>query len=91
MTKREEELCGAIADFLCYSENCSFEIGGNDSELLNIVRTITSKRPSIREKVLEYVEYVNLEWDEYNKASFETDDKDEILKMITEDYNRIFY
>ena len=90
MTKREETLCIEIANSLCHPYGTGIEIGGEAESMLEFLRILISGRPSIREKVLEYCEFY-IDMGEYSKDMFGTDDKDKVIKMVTEDYDRIFY
>ena len=88
MTNRELKFCFELANYMCYPN--SIEIGGVSSQLKDIVKEITKGHKSIRKQVLEFCEEFISEG-QFNANAYETSDEEEVLKMIKEDYNKIFF
>ena len=88
MTKREDSFCYDLSRFMCYPS--SFEIGGASEQLKDAILNITRKNKSIRNKVFEYCEFF-VEEGQYNSNIYESADKDKVLEMIKEDYDKVFY
>lgn len=88
MTQKEENLCFEIAWFLCYPAD-GIEIGGVSSQLLDIIKTMTKGRKSIKNFVLELCQDFVLE-NKYNERIYGIDKSEAIMRM-EEDYNKLFY
>ena len=88
MIQKEENFCFEIAWFLCYPAD-GIEIGGVSSQLLDIIKTMTKGRKSIKKFVLELCQDFVLE-NKYNERIYGRD-KSEAIIRIEEDYNKLFY
>ena len=88
MTQKEENFCFEIAWFLCWPSD-GIEIGGVSSQLLDIIKTLTKGRKSIKKFVLELCQDFVLE-DKYNKSIYGIDKSESIIR-IEEDYDKLFY
>ena len=88
MTQKEENFCFEIAWFLCYPAD-GIEIGGVSSQLLDIIKTMTKGRKSIKKFVLELCQDFVLE-NKYNERIYGRD-KSEAIIRIEENYDKLFY
>ena len=88
MTQKEENFCFEIAWFLCWPSD-GIEIGGVSFQLLDIIKTITKGRKSIKKFVVELCQDFVLE-DKYNKNIYGIDKSEAIIRM-EEDYDKLFY
>ena len=77
-----------LATIMCYP--LSFEIGGISSALKKVIRAMTVKNASIKKMVLDICKE-----DVYNgnfdSHAYGTDDPDEVMNMIEEDYDVVFF
>ena len=88
MTKREEGLCYDLASFMCCPD--SIGIGTAADSLVDVIKNITIGNKAIRDKVFEYCEF-KVSDGCYNSDAYESDDADEVMSMIKEDYNARFF
>lgn len=88
MTNRELKFCFELAHYICYPND--IEIGGASSQLKNVVRELTKGHKLIRKQVFEFCEEFVLEG-HFNSNAYDTSDKEEVLKMMEEDYNKVFF
>ena len=88
MTNRQKKLCDRIAYLLCYP--MAFAVGGVEQKLCEIVKCMTANNASLKKHVMEVCkEYVEI--GDFDSYAYETSDEKEVLKMMEEDYDSLFY
>lgn len=88
MKNRELNFCFELANYMCYPNG--IEIGGASSQLKDVVREITKKNKIIREQVFDFCEEF-ISKGKFDLNVYETTNKEEVLKMMKEDYNKLFF
>jgi len=88
--KREERFAYDIAE-LCCNPVGNIKIGEISESLLNIIVHQTQKREKFRQEVFDWI-VAMVEQGLYSWEIFGRDrDKEEIIKMVKEDYDKVFY
>ena len=85
---RKMNFCEGLADIMCYPS--SFEIGGFDSSLKEVIRTMTVKNTSIKKAVLDICKE-KVYSGSFDTYAYETNDPEEALSKIEEDYFVVFF
>jgi len=88
MTKRELNFCEELAILMC--EPSGFEVGGFSSRLKEVIKTITAKNAAVKKKVLDICEE-RVESGYFDSYAYETKDPKEVMRMIKEDYDTVFF
>lgn len=88
MTNREEAFCYELAYFMRFPR--SFEIGGIENSLKEIIKAMTKGNKRFRAKVFDLLEYFAGEGD-FDKGAYDTTDSDDALNKMKQDYDIVFY
>lgn len=85
---RKLNFCEELAHVMCYPSG--FEIGGISSSLKEVIRTMTVKNASIRKTVLDICKE-KVYNDSFDSYAYGLVDPEEVLDMIKEDYDTVFF
>ena len=85
---RKLNFCEKLASIMCYP--FAFEVGGIASSLKEVIRTMTVKNASIKKSVLDICKESVYNGD-FDTRAYDTDNAEEALSKIEEDYDTVFF
>lgn len=85
---RKLDFCKELASIMCYP--FALEIGGVSSSLKEVVKTMTINNDSIKKLVLNICKERVYSGD-FDIYAYGTDNAEEALSKIEEDYNTVFF